>query len=127
MARAREIACSCGHTWTTKANPRVRVKCPGCGSLLLAPPVTDPWRGPGTTATPAGDEPRRTSSPDPTEAPSGGTAVVHASGTTIKATRTTPKPATARRDVPAEDLTKAQQAGRRGGLSKGTLARMGRR
>lgn len=130
MARQRDVACASGHAFTTRANPRVRLRCPECRSWVLAPPIEEPWSphwreqegagGGQPGAAPAGSAP-------PAEAhPAGGARVSKATATVAGARRTSPRPAQAPAERPDSDLTAAQQAGRRGGLSGGLRARMGR-
>lgn len=148
MARQRPVTCACGHEWTTRANPRVRLRCPACGEAVLAPPIEDPWRpswegGAGAdlradgTDTPGADEGTEggpahgagTGDPSSTPTgtpPAGGVQVSRAAKTTARARRTTPRPAQAPAERPDEALTPHQQAGRRGGLARGTRRRMGR-
>lgn len=129
MARARDIQCPCGHVWSTKANPRTRVKCPACGDYLLAPAVENPWRGPaprdttGAPENPGGGDGTDSPSLGQSPAPATGPAFERVGSPTVADAPAPPAPA----DKAPPKSTPAQEAGRRGGLSPRTRARMGRR
>ena len=149
MARSRDVTCPAGHPFATRANPRVRLRCPVCREWVLAPPVDDPWRGPPGGPDPGADHPghaagvgaedtQRVPPEDGAEVPggagpevpprsAGGLRVVKAAKTVTGARRSTPRAATAPPERPTETLTPAQQAGRRGGLAPGIARRMGTR
>lgn len=83
MARARTVTCpSCKAESTTRANPNVRIRCSGCGAVMRAPAIDDPWKGP------ARGEPASTSvgKPAPEAAPTApsGPRVIRASAVKVK-------------------------------------------
>lgn len=134
MAKQREATCPAGHSFTTRANPRVKLRCPECREWVLAPPVPDPWPGPAAKDTPIGrmppavsDAPEKLAPAGPAreDRPAGGIRVVKAAKTVAGARRSAPRPAVRPTERPPETLTPAQQAGRRGGLAPGILRRMG--
>lgn len=134
MAAERDVACpSCGHVRSTKANPGVRLSCPGCSGLYLAPSIT-----PGTVPDPTAPGQGSSSSPK-TPSPGAGPAS-SSSGVQVDRARPvipqaarprergvdrapTPEPAAAPagpppgRDGKTGDLEELRAAGRRGGLA----------
>ncbi len=128
MARRREVTCPEGHAWETRANPRVRLRCPECQAYVLAPPIEDPWRPSWASAEASAEGPAEgngAAAAPGTPLP-GGARVSRAQKTVSRARRTSPRPAQRPAERPDADLTEAQRAGRRGGLSSALRARMGR-
>lgn len=123
MARERTIACG-DHDFTTRANPRVFVRCPHCGRGHRAPPIGDPWRGP--QAPPGAPEESHEAAdsfadlaeivlPAPASSLVKITRAAHSTAHKAEnATKATKKAPSKRRSAP-RPMTKAQQAGRRGG------------
>ena len=132
MAREREISCE-DHSFTTRANPRVFVRCPTCGRGHRAPPIAHPWPGP-TPKTGTSEE-----SHDAVDAVAelAGEVLPPPASTVIKVTRAAHSTArkaekataksrgksaksaksTKSTKRPAAELTPSQRAGRRGGLA----------
>lgn len=133
MARPRAVECG-DHSFTTRANPRVLVRCPTCSTAHRAPAIDDPWPGPPRKAPASDVEPTGVDTSPAVTPPAdkpGGVKVTRATkstvaGTKTRAKRTSPKPATSPAQRPDDELTPAQQAGRRGGRAPAFLRRVGR-
>lgn len=121
MAREREITCG-DHTFTTRANPRVFVRCPACGTGHRAPAIADGWKGPeaedgsheavGDVADLVGEL-----LPPPASTVVKITKVAHSTARRAEKAAGTRKKATKATKKAAPPPTRAQQAGRRGGLA----------
>lgn len=113
MARARDLTCKCGATFTTRANPNVRVRCPACAEWHRAPSVENPWQGPASKAAPPA--PPAPAADPPAGAPPG-RAVTRAGRVNVRPAppRAPSQPETS---SPAARQRRAQEAGARGGRS----------
>lgn len=142
MARERRVTCG-DHSFTTRANPRVRIKCPTCNTAHRAPAIEDGWKGPGTEADDASHDVAGAVADLASEVlpPPASTAIkitrathsaARATAKATKATKATKK--SSRRRPPASPRpparTASQAAGRRGGLATASrpafLRRVGR-
>lgn len=145
MARERRVACG-DHGFTTRANPRVRIKCPTCGRPHRAPAIADGWRGPdagpddsshdvaGAVADLASEvlpPPASTAIRITRATHSAARATAKATKATKAAKKSSRRPPAGRPPSPPPPLTPSQQAGRRGGKSSAStrpafLRRVGR-
>lgn len=118
------MTCTCGQVWPTRANPRVRLVCRSCGAVVLAPPIDDPWQGPGGSKVPMKGSvapPAPAGASPPSDRLRGAT-ITRPAATVAKAAPPPAPPAD-----PGAARRKAQtEAGRRGGLAPGIRRRLGR-